>query len=264
MIKYLLNGVNNIESHETCPVVGVATAFGTIVILGIDDEGNPNVISMYCLTSSKIIYIKFIPNSMLLIVVDDQNGFFILKRESNTNDDIKKFICLNRSYLDYSSVKINGTLHELMLYTRNGQNASELSKSHCDYITIEEDASYAHQMQTIQLNYLYSAMQFQYYDSNKCILAAKMTEIDLFAYTCSENGKIELNVQQTIATSHLYGTIQFTVNASSILTYGSDGRILLWDKNSMRMVKSVFAHDRCSNGVKNAVFDPLQRCVNFQ
>lgn len=261
MTKYSLNGVNYIQSHETCSSVGVATAFGTILILNIDEQGEADVIAIYNLTSSKIVYLKFIPNSTLLIVVDDQNGFFLIKRESNNNNDIKKFMSLNQNYLDYSSVKINGTQHELMLYTKNGHNLTETSMSMCDYMTIEEDSNYSHQIQTIQLNHLYSTMQFQYYDSNKCVLGAKMTEIHLYTCNFNDNGKIELSVQQIIETSHSFGAIQFTVNASSILTHGNDGQILLWDKNSMRMVKAVFAHNKCARGVKDALFDPLQRCV---
>lgn len=262
MIKYLLNGVNYIESHETCPIVGVATSFGDVFVLEIDDQGNVDVIANYCLTSSKIVYMKFLPNSMSLVVIDDQSGFFLIKTDSKNNSDIKKFIRLNRKYLDYSSVKTNGTLHELLLYTKDGSNLTESSNSVCDYLTIEENLNYSHQMQTIQLNCFYSALQFQYYDSNKFVLGAKMTEIDLFLLNCGENGKIELSVQQTIATTHSFGTIQFTVNASSVLTYASDGQIILWDKNSMRVVKSVVAHGvKFSHGVKNAVFDPLQRCV---
>lgn len=206
-----------------------------------------------------MVFMKFIPNSTTFICIDEENGFFLVKRESNNDDDIKKFIILSRKYLDYSVVKTNGILYVLMLYTKTGLTSTESLNSCCDYVAIDADSNYAHQLQTIQLNCFYSAMQFQYYDSNKSVLGARMTNIDLLQCICGDNGKIDVNILQTISTIHLYGLIQFTVNASSVLTYGSDGQILLWDKNSMRMVKSVFAHDKCSRGVKDAVFDPLQR-----
>lgn len=256
--KSTINGLSYIESHETCPIVGVATAFGMLLILEIDEQGEADVIVNYCLTSSKIVYLKFVPNSMALIVVDEENAFFLIKRESNNNDDIKKFLNLHRSYIDYSAVKTNTSMHLLMLYAKNGSKISVTPYSLCEYITIKEDENYSHQVQTIQLSNLYSAIQFQYYDSNKFVLGAKMMDIDLFQCVCFENGKIEFNVMQTINTIHCFSSIKFTVNASSVLTYG-DGQILLWDKNSMRMVKSILAHEKCSHGVKDAILDPLQR-----
>lgn len=230
-----------------------------VLILEIDEQGEADIMAKYCLTSSKMVFMKFMPNSTIFICIDEENGFFLVKRESNNDDDIKKFIVFSRNYLDYSVVKTNGNLYALMLYTKYGLNSIESTSSVCDFIAIDEDSNYAHQLQTIQLNNLYSTVQFQYYDSNKFVLGARLTSIDLFQLICSESGKIEVNIVQTIKTAHLFGLIKFTVNASSVLTYGIDGQILLWDKNTMRMVKSVFAHDKCSQGVKDAVFDPLQR-----
>ncbi|XP_055325488.1 cilia- and flagella-associated protein 43 [Sitodiplosis mosellana] len=257
--KYSINGVNGIESHETSSMVGVSTSSGMILILEIDEQGEADIIAKYRLTSSKLVFIKFMPNSTTFICIDEENGFFLVKRESNNDDDIKKFFILSRNYLDYSVVKSNGNLYALMLYIKCGLTSIESAISLCDLVAIDEHSNYAHQLQTIQLNHLYSAIQFQYYDSNKFVLGARMTCIDLLQCICGESGKIEVNIAQTITTDHLFGAIKFTVNASSILTYGCDGQILLWDKNSMRMVKSVFAHDKCSKGVKDAVFDPLQR-----
>lgn len=199
------------------------------------------------------------PNATTLIAIDKENGLFIVNRESNDHNDIKQFVNLKQSYLDYSIIKTNGILNALMLCTKNGTNATETSNNHCEYVIMEDDSKCPHQVQTIQLNHLYSAMQFKYYDTNKFVLAARITHIDLFECVRLENGKIELNMQQIIATAHCFGTIKFSVNASSVLTYGSDGQIILWDKNSMRMVKSVLAHDKRSRGVKDAVFCPLQR-----
>lgn len=205
---------------------------------------------------------KSISNSTSLILIDEENSFFLIREETKTNDDIKKFINLNNNYVDYSAIETNGVLHMLMLCTRNdkmGSNGVDASSCLCDYITIELDANHPHQIQTIQLTTSYCAMQFQYYDTSKNVLAAKQTDIDLLQLNSNESGKIEVNSLQTFTTSHLFGMIQFTVNAASILTYGNDGQILLWDKNSMRMVKSVFAHDKCSGGVKDAVIDSMQR-----
>lgn len=259
MSKYIANGITYIESHETYAIVGIATASGFLLILAIDEQGEADVIAKYYLTPTQIVYMKFMPNSAILIAIDKENGLFIVKRESNNHNDIKQFVSLKQNYLDYSIVKTNGTIHALMLCTKIGANTSETPGSHCDYITMEEDLKCAHQVQTIQLSGLYTAMQFKYYDTNKFVLGARITHIDLFECVRSESGKIELNVQQIITTSHCFGSIKFRVNASSVLTYGSDGQILLWDKNSMRMVKSVLAHDKCSRGVKDAVFCPLQR-----
>lgn len=210
------------------------------------------------------MYMKLIPNSTLLIGIDDENSFFLIRRETNSCDDIKKFISRSFPHVDYSAIETNGILHMLMLYKKCGKtgkngNGVDSSSYACDYTTIETDSNYSHQTQTIQLSTPYCAMQFQYYDTNKFLLAAKAIDIDLLQLNSSETGKIEVNLMQTISTSHLFGMIQFTVNAASILTYGSDGQILLWDKNSMRMVKSVFAHDKCSYGVKDAVLDSMQR-----
>lgn len=258
MSKYTLNGVSYIESHETCPIIGVANASGVLLILEIDDQGEADVIANYNLTSSKIVYIKFIPNSTTLFAIDDENGLFLIKRDSNNNDDIKQFLNLNRTYLDYSAVRTIATIHLLMLYVKNGTTSSDTMYSLCEYIIIEEDEIYSNQKQTIQLNNLYSAIQFQYYDSNKFVLGAKMTDIIIFQCVCSENGKMDLSIMQTIKTIHCFNSIKFIVSASSVLTVG-DGQILLWDKNSMRMVKSVLAHNKYSQGVKDALLDPLQR-----
>ncbi|XP_031619938.1 cilia- and flagella-associated protein 43 [Contarinia nasturtii] len=257
--KYALSGVSCIESHETCSIVGVATSSGTILFLEIDERGNADLIAKYNLTSSKIVFIKFIPNSTISIAIDNENGLFAIKRETNNNEDIKKFIVLERSYLDYSMVKINGNLYALMLHEKCGIGSNESQSSIFDYLTIEETTQYSHQLQTIPMKNHYSAAQFQYYDVNKFILCARLTDIDIVQCICGENGKIEMNIQQTIPTTHLFGPIKFTVNASSILTFGCDGQIQLWDKNSMRLVKSVIAHDKFSKGVKDAIFDPLQR-----
>lgn len=205
---------------------------------------------------------KFMPNSSALIIIDMENDMFLIKRRSNNDDDIKKMIALERQrhYADYSMIKTNGTINALMLYTKiDGIHSVELSNSHCDYITIHEDTNYTHQIQTIQLTNLYSSIQFQYYDTNKRLLGARMTFIDLLQCVYGENGKIEINIQQTITTIHSFGLIKFTVMTSSILTYGNDGQILLWDKNLMRMVKAIFAHDKYTCGVKEAIFDSLQR-----
>lgn len=252
--------MNCIESHETCSIVSVATSSGLILFLEIDERGQADLIAKYHLTSSKIVFMKFIPNSTMSIAIDNDNGFFIIKRETRDIGDIKKIIILDRSYLDYSMVKIDGNLYALMLYEKNGIGSQgHESKSIFDYLTVEETSDYSHQLQTFPMKSLYSAVQFQYYDVNKFILCARMTDIDILQCIYAENGKIELNLQQTITTTHLFGPIKFTVNASSILTFGCDGHILLWDKNSMRMVKSVIAHDKFTQGVKDAVFDPLQR-----
>lgn len=259
MSKYSLNDVNCIESDETSSMIGVATSSGWVLILEIDEQGEADIIAKYSLTSSKMVFMKFIPNSTIFICIDEENGFFLVKRESNNYDDIKKFFVLTQNYLDYSVVKTNGNIYILLLYTKCDLTPIESINSFCDFITIDEHSNYAHRLQTIQLNSLYSAMQFQYYDSNKFVLGTRETRIDLLQCVCGENSKIDMNTVQTITTDHLFGTTKFTVNAASILTYGNDGQILLWDKNSMRMVKSVFAHDKCSGGVKNAVFDPLQR-----
>lgn len=247
------------ESHETSPTVCIASKFGIIHTMNVDDQGSLNDLANYHLTSSNIVYMKLMPNSNFLIVIDEQRGFFLLKREFNNNDDVKKFTCLSCCYLNYSAVEANGMLYMLMMYMKNGINGVESSNYFCDYFTIDKASNYSHQMQTIQLNKSYSTLQFQYYDTNKYALGANMTDIDIIHCSFSENGKIELNVHETISTAHVFGTIQFTVNAASVLTYGSDGQICLWDKNSMRMVKSVFAHDKCSRGVKDAILDPLQR-----
>lgn len=251
--------MNCIASNETCPIIGVGTTLGTVLIMEIDDQATANVAAKYYLTSSKIIHMKLIPNSSSFIVLDDENSFFLINRQTNTNKDIKKFIDLSYTCLDHSIIEINGTINMLMLYVKCGKNDIDASMCLCDYTTIETSSNHLHQMQTIQMSASYCAMQFQYYDTNKFVLASRMIDIDLLQLTSNENGKIELNLLQTIVTSHLFGMIQFTVNAASVLTYGSDGQILLWDKNSMRMVKSVYAHDKCCHGVKNAVLDSMQR-----
>lgn len=253
-----MNGINCIESHESYPLIGIATVFGRIIILSIDENGDATVIAEYHLTSTNIVRMQFLPNSTSLMAIDDEHYFFFVKRESNNNSDIKQLIAFSRTYSDYSAVETNGIFHLIALYSKEATSTME-SISVCDHISFENRSDFTHHMQSIQLNHLYSAMQFQYYDSNKFVLAARMTHIDLIQSNWCDNGKIEFIVSQTITTSHLFGSIAFTVNASSILTYGDDGQILLWDKNSMRMVKSVFAHDKCSRGVKFAIFDPLQR-----
>lgn len=232
-----------------------------VIILSINDQYAVNVIAEYWLSSSKIIYMKSIPNSSSLIVIDEENSMFLIRRETNTNDDIKKLINFCNEYTDYSVIEANGILYMLLLCTQNDKIEIDSNNciDSCDFIKIELNAIDSHQMQTIPFTTSYCAMQFQYNDTYKYILAAKHTDIDLLQLNCNESGKIDVNLLQTISTSHLFGTIQFTVNAASILTHGNDAQILLWDKHSMRMVKSVVAHDKCSGGVKDAILDSMQR-----
>lgn len=260
-----------IESHEAHPLVVVGTARGCVITLDVTDHLNILVLSKYNLTSRRISHLKVLPNSNYFFAIDDQNYLYLLKRELNSNDGtddnddgIKKIMSLSSGYIDYSAIEMNdGSLGILLLILRNDpneMNSKEISNCFCEYIEIRTASNYCHQMQTILLNVSYNAMQFKYYDTNRFVLAAKAADIHLFEVNPCEYGKIEMNLLKTITTSHTIGcSIRFTVNAASILTYGNDGRCLLWDKNSMRMVTSVLTHNKCWRGVKDVVLDSMQR-----
>lgn len=244
-------------------MIVIGTEHGTVHFLDIDETGNVNIIANYYLTSTKITYLKLIAMSTSLIAIDNEMCFFLIRRERNNDNDIKKFLNFNRIYCDYSIVEINDMIHVMMLHVKTVHSeiiTADSSLCLCDYSIIDtNDSNYSHQTQIIPLNSLYNALQFQYYDTFKLVLAAKQTVIDLIEVTRHENGKIEFNVLQTTSTIHQLAEIQLTVSAASVLTYGRDGQILLWDKTSMRMVKSVFAHDKCSGGVKDAVLESMMQ-----
>lgn len=252
-------------------MVVAGTIHGCIYLLDITDQLNVRVLAKYNLTSTKILHLKLIPNSMYLTAIDDHNYQFLIKRKQNSSDDddddedndydIKKIMSLLSGYIDYSAIETNdGSLHILLLFVKNDSNEINIPNCFSQYIQIQTASNYHHQMQTIFFNVPYNAMQFQYYDSQRFVLAAKLTDIHLLELIPCESGKIEVNLMQTIATTHSFGgCIQFSMSAASILTYGDDGQCHLWDKSSMRMVKSILAHNRCQRGVKDAVFDSMQR-----
>lgn len=263
-----MHGLVCIESHEAYPMVVVGTAEGSVIILDITDTSNVSVLAKYNLTSTMISRLKLIPNSNYLYATDDQSYHFLIKRERNSaanEDDIKKIMSVPSDFGDFSAIDSNdGSLHVLLLYTRSNQNelsVKNVSNCFAEHIQIQTASDYCHQTQTIPLNAPYNAMQFQYYDANRFVLAAKSTDIHLLELIPNgESGKMELKLMQTIATTHLAGySIRLTVNSASILTFGGDGQCLLWDKNSMRMVKSVLAHTAGARGLKDAVLDSMQR-----
>lgn len=255
-------------------MVVVGTVHGRVFLLDVSDQLNIRVLAKYNLTSTKIVGLKFIPNSSYLTVIDDQSYQFLIKRQRigtnsdvNDSDDdgIKKITCFQSGYIDYSAIEMNdGTLHILLLLPKNDpneMNTKDNSNCFSQYIQIQTASNYHYEMQTILLNQSYNAMQFQYFDTQRYVVAAKFNDIHLLELiACESGGKIELNLVQTIATTHSIGcSIQFAVNAASILTYGDDGQCLLWDKNSMRLVKSILAHNKCRRGVRDAVLDSMQR-----
>lgn len=258
-------------------MVAVGTVYGCVRLLDVSDELNLCVLAKYNLTSTKIVGLKLIPNSSYFTAIDDQNYQFLMKRQrfgSNGDGDddddnvggIRKITSLPSGHIDYSAIEMNdGTLHILLLFVKNDSNemnSRENLNHFAQYIQIQTASDYGHQIQTILLNQPYNAMKFQYFDTQRFVVAAKLTDIHaLELIPCdSSGGKIEMNLKQTITTAHSIGcSIQFTVNAASILTYGSDGQCLLWDKNSMRMVKSILAHNKCRRGVKAVVLDSMQR-----
>lgn len=252
-----------------CPMIAVGTAHGCVIVLDVADQANVFVLAKYHLTSATIIHLKFIPNSIYLIAIDNQNYHFLIKRERDrsavgTDDGIKKLMSLPSGYGDYSAIKVNDeSLYILLLFAKNRQmETKSMDDSDCfsEYIQIQTSANYCHQTHTIRLNVAYNTMQFQYCDSNRFALAAKSSDIHLLELIPCELGKIEVKLIQTIATPHTFDcSIRITVNSASILTYGDDGQCILWDKNSMRMVKSVLAHNKCQRGVKDAVLDSMQR-----
>lgn len=247
----------------------MGTIHGCVFLLEVTDQLNIYVLAKYNLTSTKILRIKLIPNSNYLTAIDDQNYQFLMKRscrddDDDDDDDIEKIMSLQHGHIDYSAIATNdGLLHVLLLFVKNDPNefnTKDISNCYSQYIQIQTASNYCHQLQTIHFNVTYNAMQFQYYDAQRFVLAAKSTDIHLLELIPNESGKIEVNLMQTIVTTHSFGcSIQFSMSAASILTYGDDGQCCLWDKSSMRMVKSILAHNKCQRGVKDAIFDSMQR-----
>lgn len=253
-------------------MIVIGTMHGCVYLLDVTDQSNLRILAKYYLTAAKIAYLKFIPNSNYFTAIDGENYQFLIKRQrigtsaDGDDDGIKKIMSLPSGYLDYSAIEINdGSLHNLLLFVKNGPskvNTKDMSNCFVQYFRIQRASNYCHQMQTIPFNATYNAMQFQYFDTQRFAVAAKSTNIHLLELIPCESGggKIEMHLMQTIPTIHTIGcSIRFTVNAASILTNGDDGQCLLWDKSSMRMVKSILAHNKCRRGVKDAVFDSMQR-----
>lgn len=257
-------------------MIVIGTVYGCVFLLDVTDQLDLRILTKYHLTSTKIVCLKFIPNSNYFTAIDDENYQFLLKRQrTGTNGDIdddengegiKKITSLPSGFIDYSAIEINdGSLHNLLLFVKNDpneMNTKDMSNCFAQYIQIQTAFNYCHQMQSISFNVTYSAMQFQYFDTQRFAVGAKSTEIHILELIPCESGggKIETHLMQTISTPHSVGcSIRFTVNAASILTYGDDGQCLLWDKSSMRMVKSILAHNKCRRGIKEAIFDSMQR-----
>lgn len=257
-------------------MIVIGTVHGCVFLLDATDQSNLRILAKYYLTSTKIVALKFIPNSNYFTAIDGENYQFLMKRQrigtngdvdDDENDDgIKRIMSLPRGYIDYSAIEINdGSLRSLLLFVKKDpieMSTKDMSNCFAHYVQIQTASNYCHQMQTIPFNVTYNAMQFQYFDTQRSVVAVKATDIHLLELIPSESGsgKIETRLLQTIPTAHSMGcSIRFTVNAASILTYGDDGQCLLWDKSSMRMVKSILAHNKCRRGVKDAIFDSMQR-----
>lgn len=266
--NYSVNGLTCIESHEMCPMIMVGTCHGCVIILDLTEPSNIFVLAKYHLTSITITHLKLIPNSNYLIAIDDENYHFVIKRERNSttgvDDGIKKIMSLPSGYRDYTATKMNdGSLYLLMLFVVNhqmGMNSMNDSECFTEYVRIQTSANYCHQIQTIRVNVSYDAMQFQYYDSNRFVLASKSAEIHLLELIPCELGKIEVNSIQTITTQHSVDcSMKIAVSSASFLTYADDGQCSLWDKNSLRNVTSILAHNKCQRGIKDAILDSMQR-----
>lgn len=280
MSKYSVNGLTCIDSHETCPMILIGTVYGCVFLLDATDQLNLHILAKYYLTSTKIVGLKFIRNLNYFTAIDDENYHLLIKRQrfetngdgaaadddDESDDGIQKIMSLPSGYIDYSSIGTNdGSLHCLLLFVKNDsseKNMKDMPNCFAQYIQIHAASNYGHQMQSIPFHVTYNAMQFQYFDTQRFAVALQSTDIHIIELMPSESGsgKIETHVVQTIPTTHSVGcSIRFTVNAASILTYGDDGQCLLWDKSSMRLVKSVLAHNKCRRGVKDAIFDSMQR-----
>lgn len=262
----IVRKVGCIESSRFFPVLGIATDFGNLLLMNYKDNIGLILLAEYFICSSKICSIFFTANFVLAVDVD--NDLFLIHTKSYNNQDIKKLIQLDRSFIDLSMIEINKRIH-LMILSEPLLPKSEIrvpkDYSNCVvYILIELECQYSHKTTNITLIHPYTSMKFQHTDSNSCALGVKFdgSEIDLIRINQTSNEEIEFAVQTEIKTMHSGSKIEIFISDESVLTFGMDGFITLLDKKSMEMTKSMSVYHSYSNGVKKAVMDSMQRWAN--
>lgn len=219
----------------------------------------------YFLSSVKINLLAFIPSSDYLITIDDCNDLFLIHKRLHNNEDIKKLILLSRKCINLSAVKVNECIHIMALCALLPQTDENWSpKDLCSsllYIVVTLDSNYSYKITNLTLNDSYLSLCFKEIDSNEHALGVRFigNEIRLIQIHRNANDEIELKYQRNIKTAHECDEIKICQNAESILSFGPDGLLVLWNNHSMEVLKESFVFHRYSNGINYAAIDPTLR-----
>lgn len=246
----MIEGICNIESHHTLPLIATATKLGTVLNYEFNKANTTlKFVSKYYLSPVGVNILKFVANSTL-IAFDDENGFFHIQINSYDVTDIKDFFQFNEKVLDTSIIEVNEILHVMILCIK-------ASTCFCLYYQIQKNIKSSHKITNIPLNHSYSSLQFFSKDSNECVLGSRNQSktIDIFNVRANCHRELEFSLQECVQTHHLIDTIKLSLNTSSVFTFGCDGLIIQWNKKSMKIDKSIIAYDKFSCGVYDIAFN---------
>lgn len=249
------DGLHTIESHPNEPILAVSTCFGRLLILKFNDSGIFECASEYFLTDFSVSIINFIPDSNLLIAVDEETDLFLLQYDSEECNSIRHFVDDLNEFIDITTLRIGDIICILNLCTRT---LDDRQISYGQYTLIDMVAcNTKHKTMNISFNEHYSAVKFQSNVSYQLILAARMNsnDIDIFDVRLNDSGEFKMTMIRSVATHHSRGKIYFCKNILPLISYGTDGRIVFWDFNSMEITQSVAVHSKYSGGTAYATYN---------
>lgn len=242
-----------IESHPNEPTLAVSTCYGRLLILKFNDAGICECTSEYFLSDFTIPIIVFIPDSSnLLVAVDEEKDLFLIHYDSEESNSIRHFIRDLNGFIDIATLRIGNLICILNLCTRTLDDR-QISFGLCTAIDMVAD-NVEYKTKMISFNEHYSAVKCHPNASNQLVWAARMSsnDIDIFVARLDDSGEFEMTMIRSVATHHSSGEIHFCKNISQLISYGTDGRVIFWDFNSMEVTQSVIAHSKYSGGVTHA------------
>lgn len=248
-----------IESHPNEPILAVSSCYGRILILKFNDSGICECTSDYFLTDLSVPIINFIPDSNLLIAVDEENDLFLLQYDSEESNSIRHFNRDLNEFIDITALRIGNLICILNLCTRTLDDR-QISYGLCKMIDMVA-GNFKHKTMNISFNEHYSAVKFQSNAPNQLVLAARMNSnaIDIFDVRLNVSSEFEMTMIRSVGTHHSRGGIHFCKNISQLISYGTDGRIVFWDFNSMEVTQSVAVHNKYSGGAAHATYSDANK-----
>lgn len=126
------------------------------------------------------------------------------------------------------------------------------------YIAFNLDAPHEHDdLSQIKLNQFYSSFRWlgTSTDADELIGVKYLSKsFDILKMCIDDDNEIDFVVQKIVETGHALNSIRIIVDAERLLTYGIDGRVFVWDVNTMDVLFSLTTHGKHSGGVKQAIY----------